>query len=331
MTSVLTPDIAIAGAGIIGITVALELHARGASVALLDTAAAGAGASTAAAGMLAADDPHNPPELRALSAWSISLYDAFLSRLESLSGRAVPYQTTATVQYLDDGASMRLAERSVDPRQLTAAALEAVRRSGIPLFEHCREIEISAHAGSLALQPHNGPAIGAAHLIHASGAWFEGTPRIVPRKGQMLRVKIPSGLTLREVHRSSSIYIVPRTHGPQAGTALIGATEEDAGFDLGTSQPALDDLRARAATLIPALGSASDAPQVESWAGLRPTTRDGLPAVGRLPHSAQQWIAAGHYRNGILLAPATAAALADLLENRTPAVDLHSFDPARLG
>lgn len=145
----------------------------------------------------------------------------------------------------------------------------------------------------------------------------------------MLRVHVPSSLQLREVHRSSSIYIVPRTQGPQAGTALIGATEEDAGFDMHTFQTDLDHLRQRAATLLPALGDPVAAPQVEAWAGLRPAAADRLPVIGRLPATDYQWIAAGHFRNGILLAPATAVALADLLEGKTPSVNLLPFDPAR--
>jgi glycine oxidase len=330
MRSVLTPDIVVAGAGIIGLSLALEFHRRGASIALVDIAAAGSGASTAAAGMLAAEDPHNPLQLGELSRFSISLYDSFLDRLTALSSHPVPYQTTSTVQHLDDGTTVRLAEKSVDPRQLTAAALQAIRHTNIQLIEHTGRLQISEHAGEVSIHPQHGPAIRTNRMIHASGAWFGGCPAITPRKGQMLRVQIPATMHLQEVHRSSSIYVVPRTQGPQAGTALIGATEEDAGFDLHTSQADLDQLRQRAATLVPALGDSIAAPQVESWAGLRPATTDRLPLIGRLPGSIRQWMALGHYRNGILLAPATAAALADLIEDKAPAVDLSPFDPARL-
>jgi glycine oxidase len=145
----------------------------------------------------------------------------------------------------------------------------------------------------------------------------------------MLRLRIPAGLALQAVHRSSSIYIVPRTHGPQAGTALIGATEEDAGFDPHISQADLDTLRSRAAVLLPELASADAAPQVEAWAGFRPATADRLPVIGPLPGTLNQWVATGHFRNGILLAPGTAAALADLLEARHPAVDLTTFSASR--
>ena len=334
MKPVLTPDIVVAGAGIIGLTLALELRRRGAAVAVLDTAAATAGASTAAAGMLAAEDPHNPAELRDLSLFSLSLYDGFLDRLAALSGLPVPYQTTSTFQYLGNGAIVRFAEKSVDPRQLAAAALQAVRAEGIRLIEHTGALEISEHPGGISIHPQQAPAVETPRLIHASGAWFSGQssgrPAITPRKGQMLRVRIPAALDLHDVHRSESVYVVPRTQGPQAGTALIGATEEDAGFDTHTSQADLDQLRHRAAALLPALGDSAAAPQVEAWAGLRPATADGLPLIGPLPRANHQWLAAGHYRNGILLAPATAVALADLLENKTPTVNLSRFHPARL-
>jgi glycine oxidase len=328
MKSVLTYDVAIAGAGIIGISLALELSARGTSVTVLDTAAALHGASIAAAGMLAADDSHNPPELRDLAIYSLSLYDRFLKRLESRSGMPVPYQTNTTIQYQDDGSSRSLAERSIDPRQLAAAAREATLRSNIALFEHCRQLDIAESASGIHIQLLNGPTILARSLVHASGAWYRGSPAVTPRKGQMLRVRIPANASLREVHRSSSIYIVPRTEGPQAGTALIGATEEDAGFNLRVTQSDLDALRARAALLLPELGSPNAAPQVEAWAGLRPATSDRLPVIGHLP-GANQWIACGHFRNGVLLAPATAATLADLLEDRDPSVDLTPFSPSR--
>jgi len=330
MKPVLTPDIVIAGAGIIGLTLALELRRRGASVVVLDTAAATAGASTSAAGMLAAEDPHNPPALRQLSLLSLSLYDDFLSRLTASSGLPVPYQTTSTLQYLDNGAVLQLAEKSVDPRQLAAAALHAIHRTGVPLIEHTHQLDLSEHPRGVTIHPHRGPIIETPRLVHASGAWFKGHPTITPRKGQMLRVQVPSTLNLRQVHRSEAVYIVPRTQGPQAGTALIGATEEDAGFDTHTSQADLDALRLRAAALVPDLGDPTAVPQIEAWAGLRPATADRLPLIGRLPRTNHQWLAAGHYRNGILLAPATAATLADLLENKTPAINLSPFDPARL-
>src|ERR1700734_3892384 len=121
LNSTRTSDIVVIGAGLIGLAIALELTDRGANVPVIDRGESLAGASTAAAGMLAANDPGNPPELRELSRMSAERYPAFLARLEALSGIAVPFQTNATIQYLHDGSTLRLAEHSLDPRQLAVA------------------------------------------------------------------------------------------------------------------------------------------------------------------------------------------------------------------
>ena len=91
-------DICIAGGGIIGLSLALELHRRGLSVTVLDRGQPLSEASTAAAGMLAASDPENPAPLRRLADLSLSLYPAFLERLQELSGVRVPFHTGKTLQ-----------------------------------------------------------------------------------------------------------------------------------------------------------------------------------------------------------------------------------------
>ena len=313
--------IVITGAGIIGLSLALELHVRGLPVTVFERARALAQASTAAAGMLAVHDPDNPPALLALSQYSAAAYPAFLQRLERLSGFAVPFQTSWTVQHMADGSSLRISEHSLDPRQLAAALYRATLATSIQLREQ-QQPELTSIPDD------------ARALVHTTGAWFSRGDRVFPRKGQMLRVQLPRNFTFDEVHRGERVYIVPRTCGPQAGTAVIGATVEDAGFDRTTHAADLDSLRQLAADWIPQIGSPRDAPVVEAWAGTRPATRDGLPLLGatggeengsRLP----EFVAAGHFRNGILLAPATALVMADLIEGKQPAVDLAPFSPDR--
>jgi glycine oxidase len=309
----------IAGGGLIGLSIALELHQRGIPATVLETGRVMAQASTAAAGMLAAEDPHNPSELQELSRYSLSLYPEFLARIERLSGLPVPFQTKVTIQHTKVGTE-RLDELSLDPRQLATALREAVRAVGIDLRENCTSPDLTQLTGHT--------------LLLAAGAWSGATPfnlhlPITPRKGQMLRVALPVDLRdLREVHRSEHVYIVPRTQGPQAGSALIGATVENAGFDTLTHPSDLSQLRALAAELLPALADEEAAPSLESWAGLRPATPDNLPLLGRIDGTL---IASGHFRNGILLAPATAALLADLIEAKPLAVDLSGFAPDRFG
>lgn len=313
------PDVTILGAGVVGLSTALELHRRGARVVLVEPRRVASQASWAAAGMLAAEDPFNPPALRPLSRLSASLYPAFLRQLEEESGEGVPFQTERTVQHLHDGDTTLLQERSIDPRQLALALAATVNRLGIRV---------------LAAKP--GQARDKNFVVHAVGAWA-GAHGVAPRKGQMLRVQLPREHGLHTVHRSEAVYVVPRTQGPQAGTALIGATVEDAGFETEVVPEALAGLRTLAAALVPELPGLADArqtPMVEAWAGLRPSTPDGLPLLGYLEDDAgvagpRQVIATGHFRNGILLAPATAVLVADLIEGRPATLDLEAYSPSR--
>jgi glycine oxidase len=332
----LSPDIVVVGAGLIGLAAALELHDRGAAVTVIERGRCLTGASTAAAGMLAAADPYNRPELRPLSQLSAERYPAFLRRIEELSGIAVPFQTETTVQYLADGTTIRLAEQSLDPRQLAAALLAAIKTTSIRVLEETRITAVEEAPHGVAVRLTSGEAIASRAIVYAAGAWTSevmaglhgNVVPIAPRKGQMLRVRLPATLALREVHRSERVYIVPRTLGPQAGTALIGATMEDAGFDTTVRAEDLYALRALAAELLPEFGSETDAPLVESWAGLRPVTPDSLPVLGACTR-AGQFIASGHYRNGILQAPATALVIADLLEGKDPTVDISALSGGR--
>ncbi|HLI78143.1 MAG TPA: FAD-dependent oxidoreductase [Acidobacteriaceae bacterium] len=316
----------ILGAGVIGLSLALELRRRGAEVTVLERGSAVSQASWAAAGMLAARDPFNPPQLAPLSALSARLYPAFLEELEELSGQPVPFQTERTLQTLADGSIVPLREHSIDPRQLALALVAAVQATGVRISQQYKATAAPSPFG-------NGQA--PALTVHTTGAWA-AAPEIFPRKGQMLRVRLPSGCTLREVHRSEHVYVVPRTAGPQTGTALIGATVEDAGFNTDTCDADLAALRRAGAALVPRLPELLDAkhtPIVEAWAGLRPATVDDLPLLGDVtgadPGPTRHLIAAGHFRNGILLAPATAVLLADIIQGRTPPIDLAPFSPAR--
>ena len=154
----------------------------------------------------------------------------------------------------------------------------------------------------------------------------KGSPysRRLPRKGQMLAVSLPASLPMQVVVRTPDIYIVPRTTGPAAGRAVIGATVEDAGFDKTVHTSDIASLKAEASKLLPEI---AEAIEVESWAGLRPGSSDGLPLLGQVEESI--FIAAGHYRNGILLAPATARVMAQLLSGEGAQIDLSAFSPDR--
>ena len=346
------PEICIAGAGVIGLSLALELYHHGMAVTVLDRSVPLNEASTAAAGMLAANDPHNPPQLQPLADLSLLLYPAFLDRLRTLSGIEVPFQTHTTIQSdiekparlrnaLDRAALDRLLpgnalgnrrfylldEESLDPRQLATALLVAVQATSIRLLPNTSLLATHSSGAAITVSTSAG-TIETAAFVDCTGAWsVSGRLPVKPVKGQMLSVAIPSSLPLRFTLRTESIYIVPRTKGPNAGRAIIGATIEDAGFDKTTYPSDIARLRSLAAALLPPLAAA---PQLEAWAGLRPATPDGLPLLGALPSQPNQFIATGHYRDGILLAPGTAHVMAQLLSGVPPSIDLTSFSPARI-
>ena len=345
------PDVCIAGAGIIGLSLALELHHLGLRVTIIDRSTPLAEASTAAAGMLAADDPHNKPALQPLANLSLTLYPAFLDRIHTLSGIEVLFQTHTTLQS-DNGKPAHLYnvldrtdldrllpantlgsrrfylldEKSLDPRQLATALLTAVQSTSIRLLPHTTLLATHSSRNTVTVNTSTG-AIEASAFVDCTGAWASsGTLPVIPIKGQMLAVAIPPSLPFRFTVRTESIYIVPRTCGPNAGRAIIGATIEDAGFDKTVHPSDIAHLRTQASSLLPQLASA---PILESWAGLRPATPDGLPLLGALSSRPNHYIAAGHYRDGILLAPATARVMAQLLSGETPSTDLTPFSPSR--
>ncbi|MCL2659888.1 MAG: FAD-dependent oxidoreductase [Acidobacteriaceae bacterium] len=350
-------DFCIAGAGIVGLSIALELESRGARVAVLDQGKPLDEASCAAGGMLAAEDPDNPVELSPLSKLSRSIYPEFLKRVESLSGMQVPFHTSTTLQsvpehlngktpetlapaalaeilpQLNPGSRrfFQLAENSVDLGQLTQAIAAAVRATSIDLRTQTSVERVRSTGSGVEVESSAG-AVSAARFVDCTGSWSLTTPQhsrlpVTPRKGQICWVVLPPSLPLRVVVRTPEVYIIPRTTGETSGRALIGATVENAGFDKTVNDSDIDRLRARAIELLPQLAEAGG---LEAWAGLRPGTPDCLPILGALPDCPNQYVANGLYRNGILLAPATGRVMAQLLTGEEPAVDLSAFSPQRI-
>jgi glycine oxidase len=344
-------DICIAGAGIIGLSLALELHHRGLRVTVFDRAAPLAEASTAAAGMLAAHDPHNPPQLRPLAELSLSLYPAFLDRIHNISGIRVPFHTDTTLQALPphvvadnilpaddlthllpalhsgDHRFVLLDEHSLAPRELAAALLATARATTIDLRPYTPVLSVQSHPNSIEVHTPTG-VLHAAQFVDCTGAWATTTPAfgVAPKKGQMLAVSLPPSLPLHLVVRTPDIYIVPRTADSRQHRAIIGATIEDAGFDKTVNPVDIAKLHALAAALLPQL---APAPILESWAGLRPASPDGLPLLGALPTRPNQYMATGHFRDGILLTPATAHLMAQTIMGEPTSIDLSPFSPAR--
>lgn len=336
-------DVIIAGAGIIGVSLALELRERGATVLVLDRADPGSEASSAAAGMLAPADPETPEALRPLALESAKMFPVFVQKLESTANMQVDFRSVGTIALLHENTAPReyhnlsvaelqrlepsirtsgnsaffVQEDSVDPLLLTRAALMAARNLGVVIRAHTAVTEIRAQNNAVTVVV-GADTFSASSAVDCRGAW-SGAP-VRPRKGQMLYVQPQPGV-LQHVLRAPDVYIVPRS----SGKILIGATVEDVGFDKSVDPSAIQKLLNAAANYIPGLASA---PITQSWAGLRPGTPDDLPIIGPTD-MPRVFVATGHFRNGILLAPITAQIVADLVLGNTFSLDIRAFSPER--
>ena len=349
-----TWDVVIIGGGIIGLSLAIALRRRGATVLVVERGEPGREASHAAGGMLVDCPLETPLALQALATASARMYPEFARELEIESGQKVDLRDIGTILFpssehlpkaegagllcaklsdlepvLDetnlDRAAFYLKERSVDPRALVGAALKTAKLRGVEIH-HGWPVEDVLLENGRACGVHGAKIRNrAGKVVNCAGAWSGQITRDFfptrPVKGQMLCLVMPSRTLLRHVVRSPEAYLIPRSDG----RLLVGATVEEAGFDKRTDLATIQRLHHAALSLIPKL---KDARILESWAGLRPGTPDALPILGETK-TPGYYVATGHFRDGILLAPITAEVMAAVIEGRTPEFDLSAFSPQR--
>jgi glycine oxidase len=209
------------------------------------------------------------------------------------------------------GALYSAADHQVDNRRLVTALLAAVRTAGVALHEQC-EATVDV-AGGRAVGVQAGERRHAADIvILCAGAWSRTVlglppavlPPVRPVKGQMLALRMdPAAPLLRHVVWMPKAYLVPR----RDGRLLVGATVEERGFDTAITAGGVYGLLDAAWRAVPAI---EELPIDEIWTGFRPGSRDDAPILG--PSAVDGLIfATGHHRNGILLTPITAEAIAD--------------------
>ncbi|MCH7554444.1 MAG: glycine oxidase ThiO [Proteobacteria bacterium] len=346
--------IAIIGGGVCGLGIGWRLAQAGRAVTVLDRGRAGAGASWAAAGMLAPQVEAEPSEepLLALTQESRGQWPDFAAEVEAASGISVGYRREGTLVVALDrddvehlrhrydyqtslgldlewitGAEARRREphlargvgaavfsaldHQVDNRLLCDALREAYLRAGGVLREHTAVLEILHGGGRVAGLRLADETLEADTVIVAAGPWSRDIPGLPealkppvrPLKGQMLALQMPRAAPLLDhVVWGPDIYLVPRGDG----RLLIGATVEEMGFDANLTAGGMMDLLRDAWEILPGV---YDLPLVESWVGFRPASRDDAPILGATA-MAGLIMATGHHRNGILLAPITAEAVA---------------------
>jgi glycine oxidase len=363
--------VTIVGAGIVGCAIAHELASRGIRVRLVDARGAGLGATRASAGMLAPHLEGHVAPLLALGVRSLAMYDEFIRRVTTDSGHAIEYERTGTLQVARTAAeaadlctaARALAAagvdhtlfdapqtRQVEPELATdvigslhvrdhayVAATALTHGLVAAAAKHDAEIitaQVAAIEGGAAPRVlTSSGAFDADAVIIAAGTWSGGVGRVgrsgpemdavKPIRGQLIQLRLASRAASRVIW-GSRCYLVPW----RDGSVLVGATSEDVGFDETATASGVRYLLEASVELLPALrGAAFEGVRV----GLRPMTRDELPAIGPSSTMRNVFYATGHYRNGVLLAPLTAALVADLILDGGRSPELALVRPDRLG
>ncbi len=326
-----SPETRIIGGGVIGLSIAWRLQSRGASVTVFDAACVGSGASWAAAGMLAPGG-----EFEEHSFWSeaairsLKQYPDFVGQLEEASGTSIDFRVCGAFELAySEAEALRIQARAasqdtagiyseqfpasrvpgirtgacaaqyypydavVNPRELLYALKTAAQRAGVKFREYNPVRQIAAN------DPYDATVI-------AAGAWSSAIdspvliPETKPVRGHLVAFDEYAGLC-DSIVRHDHTYLLRR-----AGNIIVaGSSTEEAGFERTLDGCVAANIARRAGDLIPALAGSN----YVAWNGLRPASDSG-PVMQRVEGS-NVWLAYGHYRNGILLAPYTAETLAD--------------------
>lgn len=359
-------DVIIVGGGAIGMLTARQLLQRGVSVTLIEKTETGVEASWAGGGIVSPLYPWNyVPAISALATWAQAAYPALVAQLREETGidaelspcgllmldppdydKALRWgqQFGKTVAAVDrdfvsarEPAATSHWQRALwlpyvnnvrNPRMLRALKASLLRQPSFRLLSHTAVDALTATVSGVSVRCGD-DVHQAGRVVICAGAWSAGLLAplglrlpVVPVRGQMLLFDARPGL-INSIILKDGKYVIPRCDGH----ILVGSTTEEVGFDKAITDDAQQLLRHHAEDIVPALAQVK---VVKQWAGLRPGSPGGLPYIGAVPGVPNLFVNAGHYRNGLVLAPASAQLMADLLTGHPPAVDPAPYDPARI-
>ncbi|MFC4801520.1 glycine oxidase ThiO [Neobacillus sp. GCM10023253] len=353
-----TFDVAIIGGGVNGASIANQLSKLGRKVIIIEKEQIGCQASSAAAGMLAAQaELEYDGPLFQLAIKSQAMFSALANELLETTGvdiefvnkgmlkiaetediaeevkKQVTFQKKwdPTIKWLDakelremepslspsvPGAMYLPNDGHVQPAKLTQAFAKAAVHFGAKILENTEVLSFLYQNGQvIGVQTTNGTILSD-NFVVAAGAWAAQLMResglemnLYPVKGECFSVKTERPIINRTIFSDKRCYLVPKKNGE----IYIGATMIEHTFDKKVTAKGIATLLERATQIIPQI---KEAAWERVWAGIRPQTGDGLPYIGAHPRWKNLFVAAGHFRNGILLSPITGKLVAELIEGR---------------
>lgn len=352
MTKTGGSDCIVIGGGLLGMMTAYFLGREGLEVTLVEQGAVCRESSWAGGGILSPLVPWNYPDaVSELVCWSQRYYPELAAELQRNSGIDPEWQRSGLLMMntrLDAGirrwqagfpchieqlapGQIRQLEPGLAPvtasglllpevaqvrnPRLCRALVASLRAQGAAIHEHTR-VEGMRMAGNAIAGIRTGKGdLTADRVVVAAGAWsagllgdlLPGLP-VSPVRGQMIQYAASPGL-LQHIVLADDRYLIPR----RDGLVLAGSTLEDTGFDKQTTREARESLADFARQILPAL---EDCELVNHWAGLRPGKADGIPIIGEHPKIKGLYLNTGHFRNGVVLAPASAQLLLDIMMRR---------------
>jgi glycine oxidase len=353
-----SPDVIVIGGGVIGLACAIAVSRRGIRSLVLTVSSPGE-ASALAAGMLAPSVERSEGPAHAFAVASRDMYPAYVAGLEEETGISIPLNRLGVLQVAVSlqgvrglKSTMPSTAQWLQPRDLVAlepslghahgailnphdgcvdnVALLQALRARVDAASHVavrseRVRSVAREGEGVTIHCEGTGAYHAKYVIVAAGAWaslIDGLPfaaAVEPVRGQLVAF---ATTPLRHVIYGPRGYLVPRT----SGITIAGSTMERVGFDAATTPEGLSLVHSAAVDILPSLGQETPA---RTWAGLRPVTPDGLPLLGPEPHRHSVIYACGHGRNGVLLAPATATVVAELVAGEQLSLDVSQFRPDR--
>jgi glycine oxidase len=257
----------------------------------------------------------------------VSEYGIHLERPGQATAQLVPVLSPQLpvdeVAWLPDIAQVR------NPRLVRALRL-ALEARGVTILTGTEVTGFVHTAGRVSgVVTREGKTLEAGNIVVAGGAWSAGLLAetglplpVVPIKGQMMLFRAEPG-QIRPIILYKDHYVIPR----RDGRVVVGSTLEQVGFDKTTTAAAREELLDAATSIVPLL---AQCPVEQHWAGLRPGSPDGIPYIGEHPEIKGLFVNAGHFRNGVVLGPASAHVLASRLTGTACDLDASPYDPALL-